>query len=167
MQDLTFNYKNRPFVMIFLILFGAVCAAVFVYMALSEDDLRLGFLGVSASGLEATALAWFFAVFMAGLAVFGVYGLVRMLQTPRQIKLGATQMQAPKAPISKTVITVNYADIDKLRTEDVFGQKMLVIAHKGGKLNITKSYLADKTAFDTIKAELNARRDAAAGVQLL
>ena len=166
MTDLTYPYSSRPFVMIGVILLGVVCTAVFVYMAAYDDNLELRFLGLYAVGWEAKALAWFFALFMAGLAGFGVYGLLGIFRQPKSASLTATALIAPKAPISKKIITVPYADITKLQKEEVMGQVFLHVYHPGGKLSISRSYLADKSAFDTIHRELQIRWDAATGVNV-
>lgn len=166
LADLTFHYKSRPVVMIFTTLLGFGCAAFFTYLALYEDNLELRFLGIYAAGWEATALAWFFAVFMAGLGCFGIFALLRSLRQPKSVTLTATSVIAPKAPISKVMIDVPYSDIIKLQKEDLIGQVFLYVVHPGGKLSIPKSYLADKTGFEKLHRELHARWDAATGVNV-
>lgn len=167
MPELTFPYKSRPLVMLGLILIGGICAAAFFYMALYDAGLELRFLGLYAAGQEAVALAWFFAIFMSGLAVFGVWALLRSLRAPKSVVLTATSLIAPKAPISKVMMTLPYGTISRLSREDVMGQVFLHVHHADSKLSIPASYLADKSAFDVIHRELQTRRDAATGVTVI
>lgn len=167
MTDLTYAYKNRPFIMLFLILFGAAFAALFVYMALYDEDLELRFLGFYAAGWEATALAWCFAVFMAGLGLFGVYALLQSFRAPKSVVLTDTALIAPKAPVSKKLVTIRYAEITKLQKEDVINQIFLTVHFADGKVSIPKSYLADPASFDDIHREVQARWDAVTGVNFV
>jgi len=147
--------------MVLVILIGFLTSTGFVYIGLYEENPELSFMGLYASGDFAFALIWFFVIFMAALGVFGLYGLLRSGKNPKLIRITQNALIAPKAPISKKIVEVPYADMTSVQIEGVMQELMLVIKHDSGKLTISKSWLADKTAFDTIQSEVKSRwRDA-------
>lgn len=163
MPELTFHYKRRPILMLLVIIIGFATAAGFIYMGLNVESPELSFMGFYAADGFAIALIWFFAIFMGALGVFGVYALLRSGQKPKVIRLTQNALIAPKAPISKKIVAVSYADMTSVQIEGVMQELMLVVKYDGGKLSITKSWLEDKDAFDTIQFEIKSRWRAAMG----
>lgn len=82
--------------------------------------------------------------------VMGVLGIYSALTSKNEIVLSETGFSAPKRPIGRNIVNVNYADIKLLTPITVQRQRMLKIEHANGSIVIQQSSLPNKHAYDEL-----------------
>jgi hypothetical protein len=152
----TYPLQPRWTLTIFGSLFFGVCAAFFVHSALTADR------GVDINGIVelgvggARVFYWVLAFLSACFVVVAIAAAVFYRGGTRAIVLDDDAIALPGPMWRPAPRRIAYADIVSLQRQDISGQTLLQIVHRGGKAGIARSLTGD-TAFDEIVAALQGR----------
>ena len=133
--------------------FFGVCSAFFLHRAATNDRGLLinGIVELGPRG--ATAFYGAFAMLSVGFVLVGVAGVLVRLRGKRYIELDEQALYMPARWAGPTQ-RVLYVEITSLFSEEVAGQRMLHIAHNGGKITVAAVMLESERTLDEIAEEL-------------
>lgn len=160
-EPLTFPYRYKAGRLFLCIFFFGGCAAILAHEAL--DNTR----GVIINHLieldagNATVFYWVLAALSLGFVILGILGFLAQLTADDEaqvLTLGDTAMTLPQGAFRKVPREVAYADIAGLQTQQVQGQRFLIVKLADGKkLSIAAAALPRKEDFDTVCAYIVAK----------
>ena len=161
METLTYIYKPRLMGMALGFVFFGACAAFGAEQAHTNVSGLIidGFIRLDPAG--ATTFWWGMCGLAALMALGGLFGIYRALTSQQKLVLDAAGVRTTGAMFGDK--TVAYRDITGLNMWEYKGQRMLIVRHAGGKINVARSMLPTHEIFDKVCRVLQERVTAARG----
>ena len=156
MTDISLEYPYRPNLWKALagIAFFGVCAASMGYAATTNDRGLIldGVFTFSPAG--ATVFYWCIAVAAVLFVLLAVYTLVASSANPGVVRLTATELSMPSRGFVGKPTSVALSDLLQISVQTVSKQRLLIVAHRAGKLSVAQSMLPSAEAFEKLHAAL-------------
>jgi hypothetical protein len=150
-----YAYRPKWTTIVLASLFFGAGALFFAAMAKDNDRGLIinGIIELSPGG--ARIFYWALAALSVGLvAAASTMAMVRLTLRQR-IAVGTTCITVPRSRWSSEEIAVPFAEIIRLSTSDVSGQRFLKVVYRGGKFKLVASMLPSEGDFDEILAAIN------------
>ncbi|WP_225767136.1 hypothetical protein [Inquilinus sp. Marseille-Q2685] len=156
-MPLSYPYKPRIGLMVLATLFFAVCAAVLGSKAATADHgvVLNGLVELSAGG--ARTFYWVLAGLSAAFVAAGLFSIAVGLFSQRSLQVSDSELSAPSYLWASAPIVVSISDISEIRLRTISGQRMLLVRHRGGALNIMEKMLPDRASFEAVHAAIAER----------
>jgi hypothetical protein len=154
---LSYPYKPRIGVMVLGAVFFAACAVVIGNKAATMDRgvVLGGLVELSADG--ARSFYWVLAGLSAVFVVAALFGIVAGIFSRQSLQLSESSLSVPKNLWTRAPVVVPVSDISETRLRTISRQRMLLIRHSRGALNITEKMLPDRASFEAVRAAIDER----------
>ncbi|PIE08703.1 MAG: hypothetical protein CSA74_00955 [Rhodobacterales bacterium] len=161
-DTIVFSYKPKPWVMLLIFVFFAVCTAVFTVLAIENDrTLVILYDLIFMEPQDATIFYGVFALGSAALTLFCALALWRGLRSTQTATIRPDAVVCPKSGMSNRIVTIPFASITRLERAAVQMQEFLNIHHTGGELSVAASMFASKDQFEEFTRIVAERTDTA------
>jgi hypothetical protein len=135
-----FPYGARSRQLVLAVVFFGACGALFVYLALAGEEVRLWPLPITVGGGPVYGLA----AVSFGFVVVGAAQMVRSRGLgPRELVLGEAFIEAPRSPWTTETIRVELSGIRDVRETVVMGTRIVDILLDGRKLTLSNRTVGD------------------------
>lgn len=154
---LSYPYKPRIGVMALGGVFFAVGAVVLGNKAATTDRgvVLHGLVELSADG--ARIFYWTLAGLSAAFVAAALFGIVVGIYSRQLLQLSESILSVPKNLWTRAPIVVPISDISEIRLRTISRQRMLLVRHRGGALNIMEKMLPDRASFEAVHAAIAGR----------
>lgn len=152
MDTCTFACRNRTWLGVFEIAFGAVTIALNAGDLATPGHRRFTFLPVVAD----KAIAGAFLAFGVALVIYGVWLVVHNLRSSRGITLMPDRLVVPSG-FNQATAEFPFDSIRSVRVTSVFWQKYLSVGLERGTLSIKDYLLSGKASFQDLVESLTDR----------
>ncbi len=160
-DTIDFSYKPKPWVMLLIVVFFAVCTAIFTVLTIDNDRGLILNHFITMGPRAAMIFHGVFALGSAALTLFCALALWRGLRSTQTATIRPDAVVCPKSGMSNRIVTIPFASITGLERAAVQMQEFLHIHHTGGKLSVAASMFASKDQFEEFTRIVAERTDTA------
>lgn len=157
MPKIEYKYRMKQWLIILITLVLAILTVIFFQIAMVNDEGVILLEVITLDVKNATIFYYAFAALILFIALRAFQLLIISFGVDRFVILGQTAITAPKVPNSKTLLTVDYADIVKSELIVINHQTHLFIKTPNTRLYIQRAGFKNKQEFENFYNEFFTR----------
>jgi len=146
-EPLRFSYRLSFARTVAMLLVGFAVPCGLAYIATANERPVHMFGLITLSRAQAATFFWTFAAVTLLAACITLWVVIRNRLGPQHVELGTTAAFVPRASLSRTMLSVPYAAIQRIRTVQVPGQQMIIIDSSVGQSSLMSKAFATPADF--------------------
>jgi uncharacterized membrane protein YdbT with pleckstrin-like domain len=152
MDTIKFPYKPKMRKHILGASFFALCSFALTMKALQNDEGLIinGMFELSIDG--ASIFFWVLASFSVLFVLLGIVIIISIIQKPKEITITDNEIFVPKSLISSKIFHIKFDNIQEIKMQDVFNERILIIIHSEGKAAIPRSVFGSNERFEALES---------------